>query len=618
MLVLNDGRSELFQWDTGRTLAVDVDCAQVHFSNKVFGRSVDVDVVDGVAIIPDFLLQTDKELTAWAFVGTAENGYTKISKTFKVNRRNKPDDYVFTPPEQMTIQEIKAIAQSVRDDADAGLFNGERGKKGDKGDTGETGVGVAAMVYDGAPNPREIYVDYYATNLYPGRTYKVTVDVLGRLELLSGSAPGKMSISLIPRDVNNTVLGAPVQGSSVVPIVTNWKTLEWTVTIPSGATKPVFRVGFYNAFGTAYVDNLKITQLTPTVADVKLIDPGFEAALESNQKTGGWTFDDWNINFVSRSGEAASDGAYSAKLQYGLTTQWKIIYTDGSEHPITAPMFSSGASGEGGTAPHIGANGNWYLGEVDTGVKAVGEDGVGIMDIQKRTVNGQDVLHITLSDDTEKDFPLPSGKNGKDGVGIASVVYDGSPSAREIYVDYYANNLTQGETYKVTVDVMGRLEMLFGGVAGKVGISLVPRGSNNAVVGSPVQGTKVIPDTSGWKTLEWTVKIPSNAVQPVFRVSFYNAFGIVYLDNLTIKHVSSGATMSLTNPSFEDGLTTDLIDRGWRYDTWNIDYVSISSDVASNGTKSAKLQYGMTTNWKIIYTDGSEQTITAPMFASGS
>ena len=106
MLTLNDGRSELWQWDTGRTLAVDADCSQVHFSNKVFGRSIDVDVVNGAAIIPDVLLQTDKDLNVWAFVGTAENGYTKISKTFKVNRRNKPSDYVFTPTEQTTLAEL--------------------------------------------------------------------------------------------------------------------------------------------------------------------------------------------------------------------------------------------------------------------------------------------------------------------------------------------------------------------------------------------------------------------------------------------------------------------------------------------------------------------------------
>ena len=107
MLDLNDGRDELWQWDTGRTLIVDADCSQVHFSNKVFGRSIDVNVAYGVAIIPDVLLQTDNDLNVWAFSGTAENGYTKISKTFKVNRRNKPADYVFTPPDQTSLEEIK-------------------------------------------------------------------------------------------------------------------------------------------------------------------------------------------------------------------------------------------------------------------------------------------------------------------------------------------------------------------------------------------------------------------------------------------------------------------------------------------------------------------------------
>lgn len=106
MLTLNDGRRELWQWDTGRNLIVDAECSQVHFSNKIFGRSIDVDVVEGVALIPDILLQTDKDLTAWAFVGTPENGYTKISKVFKINRRNKPSDYVFTPIEQNTLEDM--------------------------------------------------------------------------------------------------------------------------------------------------------------------------------------------------------------------------------------------------------------------------------------------------------------------------------------------------------------------------------------------------------------------------------------------------------------------------------------------------------------------------------
>lgn len=123
MLTLNDGRSELWQWDTGRKLTVDAECSQVHFSNKVFGRSIDVEVVDGVAIVPDILLQTDKELNAWAFVGTAENGYTKISKKFKVNRRNKPADYVFTPPDQTSLEEIKERMDELEEKQDPAIKN---------------------------------------------------------------------------------------------------------------------------------------------------------------------------------------------------------------------------------------------------------------------------------------------------------------------------------------------------------------------------------------------------------------------------------------------------------------------------------------------------------------
>ena len=122
MLDLNDGRDELWQWDTGRTLIVDTDCSQVHFSNKVFGRSIDVNVADGVAIIPDVLLQTDNDLNVWAFSGTAENGYTKISKTFKVNRRNKPADYVFTPPDQTSLEEIKERVSHLESMQDPGAI----------------------------------------------------------------------------------------------------------------------------------------------------------------------------------------------------------------------------------------------------------------------------------------------------------------------------------------------------------------------------------------------------------------------------------------------------------------------------------------------------------------
>lgn len=151
MLKLIDGRTDLYQWDTGRKMSVDAECSQVHFSNKIIGPSIDVDVIDGEALIPDILLQSDKDITAWAFVGVPENGYTKISKTFKVLRRNKPADYVFTPPEQTTLQQImeaidgipeaieRASEEILREAKESGEFDGETGPVGPQGPIGETG-----------------------------------------------------------------------------------------------------------------------------------------------------------------------------------------------------------------------------------------------------------------------------------------------------------------------------------------------------------------------------------------------------------------------------------------------------------------------------------------------
>lgn len=155
---LSDGRAELYQWDTARELTIDgvPDATMVHFATRAYGRTVDVEIKDGKAKIPDFLLQTPTPLSVYLFVGTADVGYTKIEKVYEVKRRNKPADYVFTPVEQKTLEyavkvaeTAEAIAKSVRDDADAGKFDGKPGKdgadgapgaKGDKGEKGDTGA----------------------------------------------------------------------------------------------------------------------------------------------------------------------------------------------------------------------------------------------------------------------------------------------------------------------------------------------------------------------------------------------------------------------------------------------------------------------------------------------
>lgn len=106
-----DGRGALWQWDTGRKVKItDGDgVKQIHYQNKCFGRSIDVDVgTDGTAIIPDELLQDWHTLTAYAYVTDDTGAYTMVQQDFAVHKRAKPSDYVYTPTEHAGFDRLRA------------------------------------------------------------------------------------------------------------------------------------------------------------------------------------------------------------------------------------------------------------------------------------------------------------------------------------------------------------------------------------------------------------------------------------------------------------------------------------------------------------------------------
>ena len=105
MIKLADGRGSLYQWDTGRQ--VECDAEQVHFSNHHYGTSIDVDVQNGKAMIPNQLLTSATPLKAWAWVKDSNGEYTKEEQIFIVAKRNKPSDYVYTPAEIKTWQDLQ-------------------------------------------------------------------------------------------------------------------------------------------------------------------------------------------------------------------------------------------------------------------------------------------------------------------------------------------------------------------------------------------------------------------------------------------------------------------------------------------------------------------------------
>ena len=105
MIKLADGRGLLYQWDTGRQ--VECDAEQVHFSNHHYGTSIDVDVQNGKATIPNQLLTSATPIKAWAWVKDSSGEYTKEEQIFIVAKRNKPSDYVYTPTEIKTWQDLQ-------------------------------------------------------------------------------------------------------------------------------------------------------------------------------------------------------------------------------------------------------------------------------------------------------------------------------------------------------------------------------------------------------------------------------------------------------------------------------------------------------------------------------
>ena len=108
-ITLDDGRTELWQWDTGRKIIVDdKSVSEVHYSKYSSTQAITREVIDGKAEIPNFLLQDTHAVTVYAYAGSVENGYTMAEKTFNVVKKPKPANYVETEEDKAILAKLKA------------------------------------------------------------------------------------------------------------------------------------------------------------------------------------------------------------------------------------------------------------------------------------------------------------------------------------------------------------------------------------------------------------------------------------------------------------------------------------------------------------------------------
>ena len=126
----------LSQWDTGRSVKVtDIEADYVHFANKGDAKAVIMELVDSQAKIPDYLFQTGKQLCVYA----VKDGITVGTRTFYVQKRERPENYVYEDDQRNYIYELiqnaqtaadnaTAVAQELREAKDSGEFKGDPGE----------------------------------------------------------------------------------------------------------------------------------------------------------------------------------------------------------------------------------------------------------------------------------------------------------------------------------------------------------------------------------------------------------------------------------------------------------------------------------------------------------
>lgn len=107
---IEDGRNFFYQWDINQRLIVEAPAgAQVHFANPFATDDalvVDTYEQDGVvyADVPDSMLQHACSLGVYVWL----TDHTAHRFALRVESREKPEGYVYTPDEQKTWDELEA------------------------------------------------------------------------------------------------------------------------------------------------------------------------------------------------------------------------------------------------------------------------------------------------------------------------------------------------------------------------------------------------------------------------------------------------------------------------------------------------------------------------------
>lgn len=235
-------------------------------------------------------------------------------------------------------------------------------------------------------------------------------------------------------------------------------------------------------------------------------------------------------------GDKGDDGT-TPQLKIGEDNLWHVSYNNGATW-VSLGVKATGAAGEDGAdglTPYIGENGNWWLGDTDTGVSAKGDkgdtgakgaDGVSPTASVTQTDDGAEFTVTDASGTTTA--TIRNGTNGKDGapgaagkdaVVDATLTQDGQAADAKVtgekisqlkedisnkITKFYASN--QGETHLADSDNGKIMDMMLYGKSEQnqyKGINLLPTGISyrEIIEVSIPKGTRIFWATDGTPAL---------------------------------------------------------------------------------------------------------------------
>ena len=247
----------------------------------------------------------------------------------------------------------------------------------------------------------------------------------------------------------------PPTSAAVPKFRINTRTNEWEVSYDDGATWTSLGVRATGEKGEQGADGQDGKDGADGITPQLRI--GSDSIWEISYD-GGQTWASLNVKATGDKGEQGADGQDGTDGADGITPQlrigsdniWEISY-DGRQTWTSLNVKATGDKGDTGTAgkdgrdgangkdgtdglaPYIGTNGNWWLGDTDTGVRASvkgdkgspgrsgatgadgksGKDGVGI---SKAEINAAGELVLSYTDGTTVNLGKVVGADGKDGL----------------------------------------------------------------------------------------------------------------------------------------------------------------------------------------------------------